>query len=199
MKPLTILFDADDTAENLMDCWTDALNERYGTSVRPEDVTQWDIKAAFPTLAEDQIFGVLTDESLWKRICPMPGSQRVLQKLHEQGHELYIVTASDYRTCKAKAERLLELFPFLDWKHIIFAHNKQMIHGDILIDDGPHNLIYGDYFRILFTRPHNRSFDAEALGMVRADTWDDVDRIVHQFSSSLVRHAIPCLQHSGEL
>ena len=33
MKKLTILFDADDTVENLSDCWIAMLNERYGTSV----------------------------------------------------------------------------------------------------------------------------------------------------------------------
>lgn len=32
MKKLTILFDADDTVENLSDCWIAMLNERYGTS-----------------------------------------------------------------------------------------------------------------------------------------------------------------------
>ena len=36
--PLTILFDADDVAENLLNCWIKLLNERYGTSVAFEDV-----------------------------------------------------------------------------------------------------------------------------------------------------------------
>ena len=48
MKKLTILFDADDTVENLSDCWIAMLNERYGTSVTPEDVHGWDISLAFP-------------------------------------------------------------------------------------------------------------------------------------------------------
>ena len=59
MKKLTILFDADDTVENLSDCWIAMLNERYGTSVTPEDVHGWDISLAFPTLTKEQVFGVL--------------------------------------------------------------------------------------------------------------------------------------------
>jgi len=43
MRKLTILFDADDVAENLCDCWIEMLNERYGTSVTLEDVQNWDI------------------------------------------------------------------------------------------------------------------------------------------------------------
>lgn len=55
MKKLTILFDADDTVENLSDCWIAMLNERYGTSVTPEDVHSWDISLAFPTLTKEQV------------------------------------------------------------------------------------------------------------------------------------------------
>lgn len=182
MKPLTILFDADDVAEKLLNCWIKFINERYGTTVAFEDIKDWDMTLAFPTLTKQQIFGVLHDDELWKSLEPMPGSQRVLQKWFDQGHQLYMVTASDYRTCKVKVERILEMFPFLDWEHIIFASNKQMIRGDILIDDGIHNLLNGEYFKILFNRPHNRGLDVEKYGVHRADTWDDVDALVQEFA-----------------
>lgn len=182
MKPLTILFDADDTVENLCDCWIALLNERYGTSVKIEDVTDWDITLAFPTLTKQQIFDILQDEELWKNLEPMPGSQRVLQKWFDQGYQLYMVTASDYRTCKVKVERILEMFSFLDWEHIIFTSNKQMIRGDILIDDGIHNLLGGEYFKILFNRPHNKGLDVEKYSVHRSDTWDDIDALVQEFA-----------------
>ena len=180
--PLTILFDADDVAENLLNCWVDLLNERYGTSVAFEDVKDWDMTIAFPTLTKQQVFGVLLDDELWHRLEPMPGSQCVLQKWYDQGHQLYMVTASDYRTCKVKVERILQMFPFLDWEHIILASNKQMVHGDILIDDGIHNLVNGDYFKILFNRPHNCGLDVEKYDIHRAETWDDVDALVQQYA-----------------
>lgn len=180
--PLTILFDADDVAENLLNCWIKLLNERYGTSVAFEDVNDWDMTLAFPTLTEQQLFGVLTEDELWKSLEPMPGSQRILQKWYDRGHKLYMVTASDYRTCKVKVERILEMFPFLDWEHIIFATNKQMVRGDILIDDGVHNLIGGAYHKILFNRPHNRGLDVEKYGIRRAETWDEVDALVEQYA-----------------
>ncbi len=180
--PLTILFDADDVAENLLNCWVNLLNERYGTSVDFENVKDWDITLAFPALTQQQIFGVLLEDDLWRRLEPIPGSQRVLQKWHSQGHQLYMVTASDYRTCKIKTERILQMFPFLDWDHIIFAANKQMIRGDILIDDGVHNLVNGDYVKILFNRPHNKNLDVQQYGIHRAETWDDIDALVQQYA-----------------
>lgn len=87
----------------------------------------------------------------------------------------------DYHTCKTKVERLLELFPFLDWEHIIFACNKQMVRGDVLIDDAPHNLVGGEYAKILFDRPHNRSFDHVAHDALRVNTWEEIDQVIHSY------------------
>lgn len=59
MTRLRILFDADDVAETLLEGWVRTLNERYGTTTLVEDVTDWDISKAFPTLTKQQIYGVL--------------------------------------------------------------------------------------------------------------------------------------------
>lgn len=174
MRPLTILTDADNVIENLLDCWVAMLNNRFGTSTSPEDVTDWNVSLAFPTLTKEQVYGVLADDELWHMIEPIPGAQETLQKLYDEGHNIYIVTASDYRTCKAKFDRILPLFPWLDWNHVIITNNKQMVKGDILIDDGPHNLVDGDYMKLLFDRPHNRSFDARANGVIRVETWEEI-------------------------
>lgn len=64
MKPLTILTDADDVIENLLDCWVAMLNNRYGTSASPEDVTDWNVSLAFPTLTREQVYSVLADDEL---------------------------------------------------------------------------------------------------------------------------------------
>lgn len=179
MNHLKILFDADDVAETLLDGWVKILNERYGTNVFAEDVTDWDVSLAFPTLTKQQVYSVLQEDELWANLTPMPGAQEYLQHLHDEGHELYMVTATDYRTCRVKIERILELFPFLDANHIIIAHNKQMVMGDVLIDDGPHNLVIGHYFRILFDQPHNRRFDERKYGIYRAHGWEQVYRLIH--------------------
>lgn len=180
MNYLKILFDADDVAESLLGSWISMLNEQYGTNVDIEDVTDWDISLAFPTLAKQQIYSALLEDRLWKNLMPIPGAQEYLQRLYNEGHELYMVTATDYRICHIKIERILELFPFLDEKHIIIAHNKQMVMGDVLIDDSPHNLIGGHYFRILFDQPHNRGFDEKKYGVYRAHGWEQAYQLIHE-------------------
>jgi 5'(3')-deoxyribonucleotidase len=53
----------------------------------------------------------------------------------------------------------------------------------VLIDDGIHNLEGGSYRKILFTAPHNRSYDAEANDMIRVHGWDDVVRIIDEWEA----------------
>lgn len=178
MTHLKILIDADDVAETLQYSWVNAVNKKYGTSATVEDVTDWDVSKAFPTLTKQQVYGVLQEDDMWANLTPTPGAQEYMKRLHDEGHELYIVTATDFRTCRVKIERILELFPFLDAEHIIIAHNKQMVTGDVLIDDGPHNLVNGPYFRIHFDQPHNRGIDEKKYGMYRAVGWDQAYRLI---------------------
>ena len=131
MTRLRILFDADDVAETLLEGWVKTLNERYGTATSVEDVTDWDVSKAFPTLTKQQIYGVLQEDEVWANLTPMPGAQEYLKRLYDEGHELYMVTATDYRTCRVKIERILELFPFLDANQMNdeICVKSQWIHG----------------------------------------------------------------------
>ena len=178
---MTILFDADDTAENLLECWVNTLNRRHGLSVNKDEITEWDMTLAFPTLSPEEVFSPLYEDDFWQQVTPLPGCVEYLQRLIDDGHELYMVTATDYRTCRAKIDRLIEIFQFLSQDHIIICDHKQMIRGDVLIDDAPHNLIGGKYRKILMSAPHNRDFNAAAHDVYRADSWDAVYSIIKSF------------------
>ena len=69
---------------------------------------------------------------------------------------------------------LFKYFPFLTWNDVIITSHKQLVNGDVLIDDGIHNLEGGNYFKILMTAHHNKKYDAEANGMLRVGTWAEV-------------------------
>lgn len=180
MKKLTLLIDADDVCVDLDGAWVAALNKKYGTTVSPEDVTDWEITKTFPTLSKAQVFGVLKEHDLWAGLMPIPGSQKYLNKLHEEKHDIYIATATDFDTCGTKVRRFMELYPFLTPERFIIAHNKQLIRGDVLVDNYPGNLINGNYLRILFDRPHNRNFQEKEHGMFRATTWEEVYLYIHR-------------------
>ena len=181
---MTILIDMDDVLERLVDGWVKYLNIQYDTGVSSEEVTDWNVGLSFPMLTREQVYSVETDDRLWDYVEPMPGADEALRKLIRDGHTIYIVTATKYQTLKAKMEKVLfRYFPFLDWNHVIITEHKQMISGDVLIDDGPHNLCGGSYGKILFGAGHNRSFDETTIGAVRVNNWEEAVAAVRKIAA----------------
>ena len=174
-KKLTILVDMDDTIENLLVEWVGFLNEEHGTRVSLDDVRSWNLHESFPSLTKAQVYLPLQLDELWTRVKPKWDAVEILDKLRKDGHEIYIVTSSNYQTIKTKMhEVLFKWFPWIDWQHVIIAARKQMIRGDVMIDDAPHNLEGGEYTRILMTAPHNLRYDAASNEMFRVHNWYQV-------------------------
>lgn len=182
---MIILIDMDDTIENLTEAWINYANKRFGTAVRAADVTTWDPSEAFPTVSHEEMYALLLEDELYETVEPFEGATHYLQKLISDGHEIFIVTNSPYQVMKAKMEKVLfRHFPFIEWKNVIITGSKALIKGDVLIDDGVHNLLNGDYAKLLFTAPHNRSFDASANDMIRVGSWEEVYRAIEKISTA---------------
>lgn len=184
MEKLTILVDMDNCIENLSVAWVGYLNDRYGTDVPLSNVTSWDISKAFPSLSKEQVYGVLQEKALWERVKPLPGAAKYLKRIMDDGNDVFIVTASHPDTVGVKMNTVLfKYFPFIPYENIIVSRKKQMISGDILIDDGIHNL-GGNYMGMLFTANHNKSVTDEELmklNAVRVDNWKEVYELVHGY------------------
>lgn len=183
MSKLTILVDMDDTLENFCETWVTLLNETYGTNVQLNDIHNWDITKAFPSLEVSQVFSPLFNEEIWKRITPLPGAVEYLKRLIDDGHKVVIVTASHPNTVAMKLSNVLfKYFPYLTTKDVIITSQKQLVCGDIMIDDAPHNLEGGSYYGILMTAPHNMTYDAEANGFIRVYSWEDIYNVVCNYA-----------------
>ena len=85
IKRLTILIDMDDVLENLVECWVAALNRKHGTTVKPEDITNWLIGEFFPSLTKEELFAPLNDPAFWGNLSPMPFAQDVICRLIDDG------------------------------------------------------------------------------------------------------------------
>ena len=179
---MTIGFDADDTIENLSFAWVDWLNAKYGLSVKREDLTDWDTALFFPTLTPEQVYEPLGLDEFWETVSPYAEAQALMSDLIDAGHEVYIVTSSNCQSFRAKAERLLLKYFPVDWDHVIVTYNKQLLKLDVLVDDGLHNLIGGDYFKILFDAPYNQG-NFEGLGIHRAYNFNDVYELIRMAES----------------
>lgn len=183
MRQLRILVDMDDTIEHLLLAWVSCLNERHGTTVNCDDIREWNISKAFPTITREQAYAPLEEDDFWKTVQPIEGAAEVLEWAIEEGHEVYIVTTSSYHALKSKMENVLfRHFPFISWENVIITSNKKIINGDMLVDDAPHNLENGPYLKVLMTAPHNIDYDAKRNGMIRVHTWDAVRWCIKKLS-----------------
>ena len=177
---MTILVDMDDVLEDLLEAWLQWINERHGTHASLDDVHEWNIAKVFPGLKHDEVYAPLTDDNFWQTVKPREGAAETLQKLIDEGHEVYVVTNSHYQALQSKMENVLfKYYPFITWDHVIITAHKQMVIGDVLIDDGVHNLEGGTYAKILMDAPHNRGVDESKYGALRAHNWNDVYQYIH--------------------
>lgn len=180
-KKLTILVDMDDTITWLLPIWVDWLNNKYSLDVQWKEILEWDMSLAFPTLTREQIYEPLITEEIWDSVIPRNGAIEILTKLHEEGHKIFICTATDYRNIKPKFEKVIKkYFPFITWDNIIVASNKQMINGDILIDDAIHNLIGGGYIKFLIDTPYNHSFKTKKNGIIKVHSWKEIYDLINK-------------------
>ena len=190
-KKVTVLIDLDDTMTYLTRAWCRWLNWLYGTSVSENDILGWEIANYFPTLTEAQVFTPVHTDKFWKNVEPMEEAPKYIKQLIDEGFDVYICTASTFDTIKAKFEYVLErYFPFISWDQIIVTKNKQLVNGNILIDDGVHNLEGGAYKKILMSAPHNMSYNAESHGMTRVKTWKEVYQAVHTYAEEILREDV---------
>lgn len=184
-KNITILVDIDDTIEDLLGAWCKWLNEHYQTGVDVKDVSDWDMHLAFPTLTTDQIYEPLCMEEFWETVQPREDAMVYLKQLYDSGYSIYLCTSTSYENVKPKYETIIQkYFPYIDWDHIIITSNKTMLKGDIMIDDGVHNLLGGDYLKILMSSPHNMWFDADKYEVSRVYKWCEIIAIINTYKKN---------------
>ncbi|HJE88815.1 5' nucleotidase, NT5C type, partial [Rikenella microfusus] len=69
-----------------------------------------------------------------------------------------------------------EHFPFIDWRQMVFCGRKDVVRGDIMIDDHPKNLRSFPGEKIVFTQPHNAGLALPDC--IRVSAWDEIVRML---------------------
>jgi len=178
-----ILVDCDDVLIDLCSEWIKDLNKKYKTHYTRFDIPDWNLTGMF-NAEKDELLKPLTKKGIWKRCKPIEGAATYLKKLFDEGNEIYIVTATDYRNFAYKIEHcLLHYFPFIPTDNIIRCHHKSMIEADFLIDDNINNLLSDKYNGILFSRPHNDCVTEDAIAqhhITKVVSWEECYNEIHR-------------------
>ena len=172
--------DLDDVLWDLMSTWISRYNDMVDDNLTIEDIKSWDVAQYIKRGTEGILNYIPQQNDFWEDVEPIPDSKECLQQLIKDGYLIYVVTASSYTNLKEKMSRFYSLFPFIEEEHVVIIHRKQMMDLDMLIDDKPGNLEDANYLKVLFDRPHNRSFDEDKISAVRLKTWPEIYKYIKQ-------------------
>lgn len=174
-KPI-IGVDIDDVLWDLVAAWLNRHNEINDDNVVPEDIKSWNIYQYITKGSKDMFFYILEQSDFWETVKPKEGAQHYLKSLVDEGYDIYIITASNYKTVHKKIDKFLELFPFIRKDQIIISYKKGLIDVDVMIDDNPANLcdFNDEVYKIIFDAPHNRWCNESGINATRCVNWEEV-------------------------
>ena len=177
-----ILLDIDDILDDLLPYWLEVIDKRYHTGIKFEDVKFWEMDRIFPGLTKEQIFDPLTEDDFWENVKPIEGSQEYLKKLLDEGFTIKLCSSSSPKSWYLKYTQFIKkYFPYISWKNVFIAHDKQMVKGNVLFDDNINNLIGGEYVGVLLDKPHNRHYDEKSMNIMRVYNWEQFYNFIQAY------------------
>ena len=136
------------------------------------DVTDWDIHTAFGC-TEEQVYGVMRTPGYFDDLEPIPGAIDAVKSLSKR-HNCYIVTAPS-REPQSAAEKIGWIrrhLPFIPRRNIVLTPAKNIVAGDFLLDDAPHQLTeWGARWGVEKTITISYPYNIQAPVGFRAHDW----------------------------
>lgn len=180
-----IWLDQDSVLYDLHDPWLKQHNTEYPDhQMKKEDHIHWDAsKPCKDNGCNADIYKYFLHPKTWLEGGVIECADFITQEWYEEKiADLGIITtAANAMSIPYKVEWLQHYFPHItDILVSHKAHLKHLLRGDILIDDGPHNLEHWQGIGILFTQPWN-----ESENRLRANNWDEVDSLVRRMMTFL--------------
>ncbi|MEN1985898.1 MULTISPECIES: 5' nucleotidase, NT5C type [Paenibacillus] len=179
MKKAIIAVDMDDTICHLVKRAIHYNNLQFPTHpLRYEDMVTWDTThLRHPDSTHDIFYGrpgLFEELELYDDYVV-----EEMQKLNE-AYDVIIVTAADPATVVEKWNWLQRHMPFITAEQFITCKRKNLLGFDLLIDDGPHNLLpaLAEGKKVLcIPHPWNvREREQHAFPLMK--TWKDAKEIV---------------------
>ena len=174
-KKFTILIDQDDVLVEYIKGVTKAYNDKYEACIDAEECTSWNLYSIF---GED-VETVMHEPELFRHLEPVKDALEVFERLYKSDlFEMYIVTAAHPKCVDAKFAWIKEYLPFFPEDRVIICKRKYMVKGDILLDDGMHNIeefLDAGGMPIIFDRPHNRH---KGQGITRVKDWLTFEKVI---------------------
>lgn len=179
---MRILIDQDE----VLACWLKRIlewyNQDYGTSLRVDDIKSYWMDGMLGPQGRDFVRSCIRWPDLYTNLEPVAGAVDGMKSLLYDGHDVIIVSSVPTAGAIAyhgKLEWLRKHMPFFPLKNFIATSRKDLITGDLLFDDAPHNIeafVNAGRRAVVMDAPYNQNVTASA----RVKTWGEFLKYVDE-------------------
>lgn len=154
-----ILIDMDDCINSFTDYLLEIYNRRTGAAICREDIKEWNLHKYIG----DYGMSIFQEAGFFENIPEKNGSIAVLKDLIlSKDYDVYVITAcGSNQELEEKYRWFSRYLPQFNRNRIIRCKEKELINGDVLIDDNPDNLRKCAPFMktVVYDMPTNRDID----------------------------------------
>jgi len=140
---LDVLLDLDGVVYDMHTSWLEWYNDKWNDNLTLEGFKDWDLhKWVKPECGKD-IYNYLLLDKVFFFLPTFRGAIEAITKAHSLGVRQYFVsTCTVPQGAFDKMSAVERDFPFIGKKNVMITGGyKGLFSGDILFDDGPHNLV----------------------------------------------------------
>lgn len=164
----TLFLDLDNVITDFLGAACDWFNDElhkprykneYSTILTPDDITDYATWKSYhlPKGLGEKLFKEMFDDPDFWQMAPIKGALNGVKNLCKL-YDTYIVTAPVWNdVCvQEKGDWIKVHLPFFELDRLIFARDKSVLFGDILVDDYWQYLLQFNGKRVLFTHRFNQ-------------------------------------------
>lgn len=164
-RKLKVICDADDVLMSCNEYALHLLSTATGNKYDLSEITDWGILGK----EVDRRMDYFNTDFFYNTQPALNGARKFLISLMEKA-DVFIATAVAPEHMGERIAKIQELFPEFPVDHIIMGKRKDLLHGDIMLDDKIDNLLESNCnLPVLFRQPWNQS----ASGICCVDNYDD--------------------------
>lgn len=177
---LKIAIDFDETLFPTLEQVIEIYNKRNDANIELSNITTYSLYDCLDTNIADDMIELFCDKEVYDNLQPYKGAIRAVKTLIEQGHEIYIATATNVKNMEWKEQLLQKHFPFVPKDNLIRLHNKALLNVDVLIEDSLKNLTKTFADRICFDQIWNRDEEKDYVYSIsRIHHWGEIVNIIN--------------------
>ena len=180
VSKMRLCFDVDNALCNTTECVLDYINEWLaGTDLKIKDLKSYWIEDALPERYKWVVPLAFQQSEMWKNVKMIDGAAAAIEKLYNEGYEVYFATATTAENFRKKLSFLERNLPFFPKGYIkqnsISIKKKQLLNVDVLVDDYLGHLTgRRRYISLCYDYPWNRDYKENGDTFIRVYNWDDI-------------------------